>query len=346
MSSVTLVRHPQTWWQRIRSAPGQIGAAVFAAIMNLLETAINPLQRVIGVKRMGYFFVLPNMLIFSIFVLFPMVLNFYYSGTSGTELFPRDRPFVGTDNFERLFDCEDFSDPNTCAEDFFWRAIFNSFTFVTLQVGGMVVISLITALILNQNIIGRGFFRSIYFYPVLLSPVVVGLIWKWILQRDGILNYFLMEVGLERKLWLLDRDWATFWVITVSIWAQMGFFTLILLAGLQSIPAVLYEASTIDGASPWQSFRWVTMPLLMPNMFVVLVLALIRAVQVFDQVFVLTGGGPGTATLYMVQYIYDTGFSNPVQQFGLAAAASVVLGVSLLVLTMIQLWLGRSQETS
>jgi alpha-1,4-digalacturonate transport system permease protein len=126
----------------------------------------------------------------------------------------------------------------------------------------------------------------------------------------------------------------------------MGFFTLILLAGLQSIPAVLYEASTIDGAGRWQSFRWVTLPLLMPNLFVVLVLALIRAVQVFDQVFVLTGGGPGTATLYMVQYIYDTGFSNQVQQFGLAAAASVVLGVALLFLTLFQLRLGRATDGS
>jgi alpha-1,4-digalacturonate transport system permease protein len=330
---------------RLWSLPTELASSLFTGTMTLLEIPFAYLQKVIGVNRMGYFFVLPNILIFSIFVLFPMFLNFYYSGTSGTNLFPEDRPFVGTDNFERLFDCDNFRDPNTCAEDRFWRAISNSFTFVSIQVGGTVLVSLLTALILNQNIRGRGFFRSIYFYPVLLSPVVVGLIWKWILQRDGLLNYFLLEVGMEPKLWLLESNWATFWVITVSVWAQMGFFTLILLAGLQSIPEVLYEASTIDGSNRWQSFRWITLPLLMPNMFVVLVLAMIRAVQVFDQIFVLTGGGPGTATLYIVQYIYSVGFANQVRQFGLAAAASVVLGVALLLLTFFQLRLGRATNT-
>jgi alpha-1,4-digalacturonate transport system permease protein len=323
---------------------GQGLLLLYVGAMNLLEIPFGYLQRLLGVNRMGYIFVLPNMLIFGIFVLFPMLLNFYYSGTSGVRLFPEDRPFVGTDNYERLFDCDDFRDPNTCAEDYFWRAIGNTFTFVFFQVSGIVLISLLTALILNQKILGRGFFRSIFFYPVLLSPVVVGLIWKWILHRDGLLNYFLIELGLESQLWLLDRNWATFWVITISIWAQMGFFTLILLAGLQAIPEVLYEASTIDGADRWQSFRWVTLPLLMPNLFVVLVLSMIRAVQVFDQVFVLTGGGPGTATVYMVQYIYRTGFANQVQQFGLAAAASVVLGIALLILTIFQLRLGRATE--
>ena len=125
----------------------------------------------------------------------------------------------------------------------------------------------------------------------------------------------------------------------------MGFYTLILLAGLQSIPAVLYEAGKIDGTSTWQEFRYITMPLLMPTMFVVLVLSLIRAVQIFDAVFVLTGGGPGTANLFLVQYIYNTGFSNQVQIFGLSAAASVVMGGVLLVFTLIQLRLGRQGST-
>jgi alpha-1,4-digalacturonate transport system permease protein len=342
MSGVT--QQKASLLKRIWAAPGQLISAVYVGVMRLLELVVDPLQRVIGMKRMAWFFLLPNLLIFSIFILFPMILNFYYSATGGTRLYPQDRPFVGTENFERLADCEDFTDPNSCAEDIFWRAIFNSLTFVSVQVVGMVAISLLTALILNQNIRGRGFFRSIYFYPVLLSPVVVGLIWKWILQREGLLNYLVSELGMEGKLWLLERDWAAFWVITVGIWAQMGFFTLILLAGLQSIPAVLYEASTIDGAGRWQGFRWVTLPLLMPTMFVVLVLSLIRAVQVFDQVFVLTGGGPGTATIYMLQYIYDTGFSNDVKQFGLAAAASVVLGLTLFILTMLQLRLARSTD--
>ena len=323
---------------------GRVGYGLYTFLMSVLEFFINPLQRLLGQRHMAYFFVLPNLAIFGIFVLFPMLLNFYYAMTGGTALFLRDRPFVGLRNFEALFNCQSFLDPNTCQEDLFWRAIYNTAEFVVFQVGGIVLISLITALILNKRIRGRGFFRSVFFYPVLLSPVVVALIWKWILQRDGLLNAMLVSMDRERVLFLLNAQWAMFWVIFVSIWAQMGFYTLILLAGLQSIPGELYEASAMDGANGWQNFRRITLPLLMPTMFVVFVLSLIRAVQVFDQVFVLTGGGPGTSTLFLVQYIYDTGFSNQVQRFGLAAAASVSLGITLLIFTLIQLGFGRSSD--
>ncbi|MBX3086735.1 MAG: sugar ABC transporter permease [Anaerolineae bacterium] len=316
-------------------------AGGWSLLMNAIDLVASPLQRLVGVNRMAYFFVLPNMLIFGLFVLFPMLLNFYYAFTGGTQLFPQDRTFVGWENYQTLFRCTDFLNPNTCVEDHFWRGLSNTVVFVVLQVGGMVLISLFTALILNRKIVGRGFFRSVFFYPVLLSPVVVALIWKWILQREGLLNAILIALGGQQTLFLLNGTWATVWVIVVSIWAQMGFFTLILLAGLQSIPIELYEAGQIDGAARWASFRFITMPLLMPTMLVVTVLALIRAVQVFDQVFVLTGGGPGTATQYMVQYIYDTAFSPQIQRFGLASATSVVLGLGLLIFTLIQLWLGR-----
>lgn len=319
---------------------------IFGAVMRLIEFVIDPIQRVLGARRMAYFFLVPNMAIFGIFVLFPMLLNFYYSGTGGTKLFPEDRAWVGTENYETIFDCQDFSDPNTCSQDHFWRAVRNTFTFVSFQVAGMVLLALITALVLNQKIAARGFFRSVFFYPVLLSPVVVGIIWKWILQRFGVLNAILDQAGEQPVLFLLDRDWAMFWVIAVSIWAQVGFFALILLAGLQAIPAVLYEAAQIDGANPWQSFRLITFPLLMPTMIVVTVLSLIRAVQVFDQPFVLTGGGPGTATKYLVQYIYETGFANQIPLRGLAAAASVLLGLVLLIFTLAQLWLGRKSEVA
>jgi len=130
----------------------------------------------------------------------------------------------------------------------------------------------------------------------------------------------------------------------VSTWAQMGFYMLILLAGLQSIPKSLYEAASIDGANDLQSFWSITLPLLMPTMTVVLVLSVIRAVQVFDQVFVLTNGGPGTATLYIVQYIYRTGFEH--REYGMAAAASLVLAVVLMILTIGQLALNREQDAA
>ncbi|MDO9086688.1 MAG: sugar ABC transporter permease [Anaerolineaceae bacterium] len=323
---------------------GNMMNALLSLVINALDWIMDPIQRKIGMKRMAYVFLLPNMVIFGIFVLFPMLVNIYYSFTGGTNLFPQDRPFVGLDNFRVLFTCDNFLDPNTCTEDLFWRAVYNTIKFVIFQVVGIVLFSLITALILNRKIVARGFFRSVYFYPVLLSPVVVALIWKWILQRDGLLNALIIGMGGERINFLLNSDWATFWVIFISIWANMGFFTLILLAGLQSIPPDLYEAGSMDGTNEWQSFQHITLPLLMPTMLVVLVLSLIRAVQVFDQVYVLTGGGPGSATLYMVQYIYNKGFSDQIHIFGLAAAASVIMAAVLMVFTLLQLYLSRKSD--
>ena len=317
---------------------------LFSAVMNLLGVVLEPLQRLVGVRRMAYFFLLPNLLIFGVFILFPMLLNVYYAFTGGTNLFPQDRQLVGMRNFSTLSDCTNFLNPATCTEDRFWRSLFNTARFVLFQVSGVVVFSLLTAVVLNRKIRFRGFFRSVYFYPVLLSPVVVALVWKWILQRDGLLNALVVGLGGAQIPYLLSSAWAFFWIIVVSIWAHMGFYTLILLAGLQAIPEELYDASRIDGTGPVQAFRFVTLPLLVPTLLVVLVLALIRAVQTFDEVFVLTGGGPGSATLLMVQYIYTTGFASQIQRFGLAAAASVVLGLTLLVLTLVQLWLGRKSD--
>lgn len=308
-----------------------------------MDVVFGALQRVVGLRGMPYIFVLPNLLIFGIFIVFPMLLNFGYAFTSGIEFYPDQRPWTGTTNFEQLLDCTNYFDPNTCREDIFWRSVFNTATYVIFQVGIMVVISLITALLLNRKIRGRGFFRSIFFYPVLLSPIVVALIWKWILQENGLLNGIITGFGYDKIPFLVDATWARFWVIIISVWAFMGFYTLILLAGLQAIPSDLYEAADIDGANAWQAFYGITLPLLMPSLIVVLMLSLIRAVQIFDLVFAFTGGGPGTATLYLVQYIYSKGFSSPSKQFGLAASASLLMAGVLVVLTLVQL-LFRKEE--
>jgi alpha-1,4-digalacturonate transport system permease protein len=328
---------------KIHHTPFEI---VYNAVVDALDFVLRPLQRRIGQRNMAYVFVLPNVAIFVVFVLFPMLMNFYYAFTGGSNIFPDQRPFVGLQNFETIFSCTDYTNPNTCREDLFWKAAFNTFGFVVLQVGAMVVASLVTALALNRKIRARGFFRSVFFYPVLLSPVVIALIWRWILQNDGLLNGILIGLGGERVPFLTNPDWARFWVIFISVWSQMGFYTLILLAGLQSIPHELYEAGQIDGANPLQSFRSITLPLLMPTMLVVLVLSLIRAVQVFDQVYAFTNGGPGTATTYMIQYVYLTAFAGRGNQYGLAAAASVILAVVLLIFTLLQLRMGRQSELS
>ena len=321
----------------IAPSAGRLLGACFGAVMNLPERPMRWAQSRLRDGRLGWLFVGPNLAVFGLFTFLPIAVDFWYSLTGSTELLPKNRPYVGLDNFTTLLACGEYLDPNSCVRDTFWYGVWNTAKFVLLQVGLMISLSLLTALVLNRKIIGRGVFRAVFFYPVLLSPVVVALIWKWILQRDGVLNAALRSTGVSSTNWLLDPNWAFFWTVFVSIWAHMGFYTLILLAGLQAIPRDIYEAANMDAASPWRTFYRLTLPLLMPSLVVVFILGMIRAVQIFDEVYVLTGGGPGTATTFMVEYIYNTGFAQSVREYGMAAAASLLLAGVLLVFTTLQL---------
>jgi alpha-1,4-digalacturonate transport system permease protein len=326
------------------SLPARFFSALLAFGFNLLEPVFKLGQKWLGMSRLGWLFVGPNLLVFGLFTFLPILINFIYAGTGGVKLMPFDRPFTGTENFGILLECRDYFDIQSCRKDIFWRAMFNTAQFSVVQVVLMVFFSLLTALVLNRKIIGRGFWRGVFFYPVLLSPVVVALIWKWLLQSQGVFNAGLVAVGAAPVNWLLNRQWAFFWTVFVSIWAHMGFYTLILLAGLQAIPKDLYEAAEMDAASPWRTLYRITLPLLMPNLIVVLVLAMIRAVQIFDEVFVLTGGGPGSATTFIVQFIYQTGFAEQIHLYGLAAAASLILATGLILLTLAQLKLTNASK--
>jgi len=319
-------------------------ASPLSLFFNAFEPLFRAAQRVLGVPRLAWLFVAPNLLVFGVFCFLPILINGVYAVTGGVNLMPLQRPYTGAENFQTLLECRDYLDLSTCRKDVFWRAVFNTVQFSLWQVGLMVLFSLITALVLNRKILGRGFWRGVFFYPVLLSPVVVALIWKWLLQSQGAFNAGLVAIGWQPIEWLTQAQPAFFWVVFVSIWAHMGFYTLILLAGLQAIPPDLYEAAQMDRASPWRTLTRITLPLLMPNLVVVLVLAAIRAVQIFDEVYVLTGGGPGSATTFIVQFIYQTGFSEQIHLYGLAAAASLVLAVFLMLLTLAQLRLTRASE--
>lgn len=326
------------------SGPAQLLLAPLRWLMQLIDAPMLWLQRRAGLTGVAAMFLAPNMLIFGVFVLLPLAINVLYSFTGGPAIFLDKRSFVGLDQYRTLFDCENYLQPLTCRQDAFWRAVHNTGTFVAAQVTALVIVSLITALVLNREMRARGFWRAVFFFPVLLSPVVVALIWKWILQREGLLNAVLMSFGAERTLWLAEPGWAMFWVVFVSVWAHLGFYTLILLAGLQAIPRDLYEAAEMDGTRPWRVFRRITLPLLWPNLIVVIILALIRAVQVFDEVFVLTGGGPGSSTLFLTQYIYQTGFADRLRNLGLASSASIVMGAVLVLLTLAQLSVASWRE--
>ncbi|SCM76257.1 Permease component of ABC-type sugar transporter [uncultured Pleomorphomonas sp.] len=314
-------------------------------VMSLVEIPINALERLMGRKRVPYLFLAPNLVLFGIFTFLPIAISVGYAVTGGTNLFVTDRPFVGLDNFRQLLSCQDYSRPGTCQESLFWTAIWNTFWFVGFNVVATLLVALVTALILNRAMVGRGFFRAMFFYPVLLSPVVIGLIWKWFLDRNGLLNAFFEMMGVPPHVFLLEVGWARFFVVLVSVWFHMGFYTLILLAGLQAIPKDLYEAAAIDAASRRRTLFAITLPLLGPNLLVVLILLMIRSVQIFDEAWVLTnGGGPGTANSFIVQYIYQMAFGSDLRLLGLASAASVLMGVVLLALTLVQLRLARKTE--
>ncbi|AJY47816.1 sugar ABC transporter permease [Martelella endophytica] len=310
----------------------------------MVEPLMVGLQRLLGIKRMPWVFLLPNLVAVIMFCLLPVFINVLYSFTGSDRLYPADRNFVGGMNYDVLLSCQNYLDPSSCTADLFWRALRNSLIFVPTQVVLMVTVAMIAAICLNRQLPGRGFFRGVFFFPVMLSPVVVAYTWQWILQRNGALNGILSGLGLPTFDWLAVPDSAFAWSIFVTIWAHMGFYTIILLAGLQSIPKDVYEAARMDHASNWRTFYAITLPLLKPMVIVVVVLCIIRSVQTFDELYVLTGGGPGSATMLIVQYIYEVGFAVQPRNFGLAAAASLLLGLVLIIFTAVQMSLSRKSQ--
>lgn len=379
------------------------------------DFVFRSLQARVGARRMVWAFLLPNLVIFGLFSFWPMLLNFWMAFTGGTSSVLSERPWVGFDNFREILDCTSWLDPRSCpvVGYSFWTGLYNTLFFAVVQVPVMILVATATALVLDRDLKGRAFWRAVYFYPVMLSPVVVAVIWDWILKRRGILNALLGDAidawnglvahpaasgglifvvvlavalaaarPLARRLgsgaatgaalaaavvvavvatfatrpwgflhlddwrpvnWLVDLSsgWPMFWAIFVFSWAHLGFYMLILLAGLQAIPRDLYEAAEMDGTSRTRRLFRITLPLLMPTMIVVVVLSLIRAFQVFDEIWVLTGGGPGQATKMIVQHIYETAFTGDAKRYGPAAASSMLMAGCLLVFTLVHFFLSR-----
>lgn len=277
------------------------------------------------------FFLAPSLVPLVLFTVGPMVASAGLSLLSWNLL--RPPVFVGLDNYERLL-----GDGN------FRGAVVHTLGYVAgylplVLVGGMLI-----ALALNQRLRGLALIRTAYFLPVVTSWVVVALMWRWLLDpRAGIVNFALGLVGLDGPGWYTDPAWAMPSVIVASAWKDLGFVMVILLAGLQSIPEEYYEAASVDGAGRWSRFRNITLPLLTPSLFFVLVISLINNLQVFDQVWVMTKGGPAGATSVVVEQIVTNAFSYG--QMGYAAAMSMLFFVVLLVITIVQFRLQRRWVT-
>jgi multiple sugar transport system permease protein len=237
----------------------------------------------------------------------------------------RDAEFIGLGNYRELWGDDDFR-----------RALKNTLYYLVGYLPLVMVGGLGLALLVNSKLRGVAIFRAIYFLPVVTSWVVVALLWKWLLNpSDGLVNWGLGLVGIDGPGWWTSRAWAMPSVILASAWKDLGFVMIILLAGLQSIDESLYEAARIDGAGAWQRLRSITIPMLTPSLFFVTVISLINGFQVFDQVWVMTDGGPAGSSTVVVEQIVKNTFSYG--RAGYASAMSVALFVIILVVTALQM---------
>lgn len=276
----------------------------------------------------GYIFLLPQLVGLLAFSLIPLVTVFYLSLVSWDGLGPIQ--FVGLQNFVAQFVPD--SDLSI--------ALLNTCYYVLITVPGGVILALLVALGLNK-VRGKTIYRVLYFMPYITSGVAVSVIWLWLLNGDyGLINTLLHAwLGVQGPNWLTDQRFVIPSIAIVSIWQGLGFTMVILLAGLRNIPATYAEAARVDGANRFQLFWRVTLPLLSPIVFLVTVLAVISSLQVFDQVFILTNGGPGKDSYTMVYHIYHQAFVE--FQFGPASASAVILFVLILLVTLVQFALRR-----
>lgn len=277
----------------------------------------------------GYLFILPIYLGFLIFVFVPILAALGISFSrfdvlSGSE-------FIGGENYRRML------------SDFRLRTVYsNTFVFTVLAVFFNTAVGLLLAVLLNRRLPAplRTLYRSVFFFPLLVAHTFIATIWRFLYQQDtGIFNYYLGFLGVPPIPWLGSADWVMPSIIIMDVWKNAGFAMLIFLAGLQNIPKEYYEAADLDGAGAGPKFFRLTLPLLSPTIFFILVIFMIGALQVFDTIIVLTQGGPGDASRSIVMYIYEQAFQS--FDMGYASALSMTLFVIIMLLTVVQFTVGR-----
>jgi multiple sugar transport system permease protein len=284
-------------------------------------------------ERSAYLFLLPGVIIFSVFTLAALIFAIYLTFHRWSIIEP-DKPYVGLQNYEDMIHDERFV-----------QSVVNTIYFTGASVPLTMIIGLGLALLLNQPIRGRAVFRTAYYLPVITPFVVAALLWKWLYNGDfGLFNYYLLKGHIidEPLLWLSDKNLAMPSVVLMTVWSGVGFSMVVYLAGLQSIPAQLYESAKIDGAGALKRIWYVTIPMLRPTTLFLLVIGIIGSLQVFTQIFVMTSGGPVNRTTTMVYYMYLWAFKY--YDMGYASTLAFALFLMLLVFTALQLRLFRRSE--
>jgi len=269
-------------------------------------------------------FLLPSLIIFGVFVYYALGFNIYLSFTSWNFL-SKTKDFIGLANYTRLFD-----------STVFWRALANTAYFAGGSVSISLLIGLFLAILLNQKIPAKGLMRTVIFSPYVTTTAAIALLWIWIFQPQyGLINLFLGFLGIEGPHWLANTKSAMPALIIMQVWRNVGYTMVIFLAGLQNVPGELYEAAEMDGATGWRKFVSITLPLLSPTTFFITLTSLLSAFNTFDQVQVMTLGGPAGATTVLNYFIYQEAFIN--FRAGYAASASTVMFVILLAFTIFQM---------
>jgi len=281
----------------------------------------------------AYLFIAPVIVLFGVFRVVPAVQTLLYSFYK-VELLRGRFTFIGLDNFRRLL-----SDP------IFLQAAWNTLVFVLAIVPISGALGLLLAVLFNSKFRGQEFFKAVYFSPMVTSTVAASMVWWWMYNPQyGIINVLLKLVGVPEQPWLMSSRMALPAVIIFSVWKTVGYNMIIYLAGLQAIPVQFYEAATIDGAGSVSRFWRITVPLLAPTTTFILIYNSILAFQVFDQVFVLTGGGPANSTNVVVLDLYRQAFER--YNFGYAAAEAMVLFVCILGITTLQYVYSKKYEVA
>lgn len=273
-----------------------------------------------------YFFLLPALIILGITVFYPALQAFYLSFTRYDLI---DEPqWIGWANFKRL-----------AADALFWQTLRNTILYLVCVVPILVIAPLGLAILVNQKLRGIRWFRVAYYTPVIISMVVAGIAWKWLYADNGLLNQTLQAVGIPTIPWLTDPSWSIFSVMAVTVWKGLGYYMVIYLAGLQAIPADLYEAAAIDGSDGIRKHWDITVPLMQPYLLLVGVISAISATKVFEEIFIMTQGGPLNSSKTIVYYVYEQAFKN--LEISYACTIGLVMFLIILSLSIVRLGIQR-----
>ncbi|MFH1926588.1 MAG: sugar ABC transporter permease [Chloroflexota bacterium] len=281
----------------------------------------------------GWLFVLPLLVGISVFTYGALVYSLKISLTRWDLLTPAE--FVGLKNFLNIFKDQEFK-----------NCFLNTLFFVVTLVPSGIVCSMALAIILNRKLKGLSFFRSSFYLPSITSTIAVGMVWLWIFNPDqGVINSLLRAIGVAHPpRWLESTTWAKPALTILRLWQVSGYYMLMYLASLQSIPEELYEAAELDGATTWGKIRYITVPLLSNTTFFVSTLLTIEAFNIFEAIYVMTEGGPGGSTNTLLYYIYTRAFQSSPPRMGYAAAMAWVLFLILFVITLVQFVIRRKKE--